>query len=77
MKVTRKGNTNHPNIKFPCIMLHNTHPELIIYVLEESEGVYKGIALSHPEIGSWNRKITDWRFDCFNPMREGVLLENE
>ena len=77
MKVTRTNNTTKPKIKYPCIMVRKTDPEVIVYVTGDKNGVYQGIALSHPNIKYWDKEIKNWDMSVLVPMKGKVILEND
>jgi len=77
MKVTTEETNKEQEIKYPCIMIHEAEKDIVLYVLGEENGVYKGIVLSHPNISYFDKTITSWFKDMFTPMKGKVILEND
>ena len=77
MKVTTEETNKEQEIKYPCIMIHEAEKDIVLYVLGEENGVYKGIVLSHPNISYFDKTITSWFKDMFIPMKGKVILEND
>ena len=77
MKVTTEETNKEQEIKYPCLMIHEAEKDIVLYVLGEKNGVYQGIALSHPNISYLDKTITSWFKDMFTPMKGKVILEND
>jgi len=77
MKVTTEETNRDKEIKYPCIMVHEAEKDIVLYVLGEKNGVYKGIALGRPCISYWGTKEIGWIKEGFIPMKGKVILEND
>jgi len=77
MKVTTEQTNKEQEIKYPCVMVHETDPNITMLMVGEKDGAYQGIALSHPNIIHWDKAISSWFKDRFIPMKGRVILEND
>ena len=60
---------------FPCVMI-NEDKDVVIFVLKEKNEEYQGVALVHPYIPYWDKKVTGWIKDYFKPLVGSITVEN-